>query len=85
MIVLAEAAEPTVWEDLLSVILYGTGAGVGVALLFAVAIRGLATSAAARRESKSGLRVAASAAVGVLGVALCIAATVLGVVTMLHR
>lgn len=85
MIVLAEAGEPTVWEDLLSVIIYGTGAGVGVALLFAVAIRGLATSAAARRDGQSGLRVVGWAAIGVLGVVLCLAATGIGVVTMLHR
>lgn len=81
----ADAPESTVWENLLSVVLYGTGAGVGVAVLFALAIRGLATSAAARREGQGGLRVGAWGAIGVISLVLCIAATVVGVVTMLHR
>jgi hypothetical protein len=77
-------SDPSVWSDLLSVVLYGLGAGVGLAIVFSIAIRGLVTASTARRAGN------ASAAllwggVGVAGVVVCLAAVVVGLLTMLHR
>ncbi|MBO9531911.1 MAG: hypothetical protein J7513_02940 [Solirubrobacteraceae bacterium] len=76
--------DANLWSDLLSVVGYGLLAGVGLSLLFSVAIRGLVTGAGARREGRTGAAVAWST-VGVVAVAGCLCTVVLGVVTMLHR
>jgi hypothetical protein len=74
----------SVWGDLLSVVLYGVTAGVGVAIMFSFAIRGVVLAAAARRASQR-WRTLWWGAVGVAGIAVSVAAIGVGLATMLHR
>lgn len=80
----SSSADASVWSDLLSVVLYGLVAGVGIAVIFSVAIRGLAMAGVARRAGATGRAVAWSA-VGVVGVLASLGAVVLALLTMLQR
>jgi len=80
----AAAADRSVWNDLLAVIFYGLVAGLGIAVMFSIAIRGLVTAAAARRAGQSRPALLWGG-VGIVGVLTCLAAVGLGLVTMLSR
>jgi hypothetical protein len=80
----ASGADSSVWSDLLSVVIFGLGAGVGIAIIFSVAIRGLITSGVARRDGQRGAA-RVWGGIGIVGVAVCLGAIVLGIATMLSR
>lgn len=84
VVAMSSSSDATLWSDLLSVIGWGLLAGVGLSLLFSIALRGLITASGARREGRAVAAMGWSA-VGLLGVVACIGAAVLGIVTMLHR
>lgn len=80
----SSSSDASVWSDLLSVVIYGLCAGIGLAIIFSVAIRGVVSAAVARREGRGGAALAWGG-VGVVGVVACLATVALGLVTMLHR
>ncbi|MFT4035072.1 MAG: hypothetical protein QM679_05820 [Patulibacter sp.] len=80
----AGSADASLWSDVMSVIGYGLVAGIGIAVLFSLALRGLIDAATARRAGQRGAALVWGG-VGVLGAALCLAVVALGLVTMLHR
>ena len=80
----ASSTDSSVWSDLLSVILYGLVAGVGIAIIFSIALRGLISSSVARREGH-GAAALVWGGIGIVGVVACIAAVGIGLVTMLNR
>lgn len=84
VIAASSASDSSVWSDLLSVVLYGLGAGVGIAIIFSVAIRGLVSAAGARRDGRGGAALVWGG-VGIVGVVACLGAVALGLVTMLAR
>lgn len=73
-----------VWSDIGAVVAWGLGAGVGLTIIFSLAIRGFTLGEAARREGNS-----ASAtlhlAVGMLCGVLCVLAVAVALASMLHR
>ncbi len=84
VIAASSSSDASVWSDLLSVVIYGLCAGVGLAIVFSIAIRGVVSASIARRDGRSGAALAWGG-VGVVGVAACLATVGLGLVTMLHR
>lgn len=80
----ASASDTSVWSDLLSVVLYGLVAGIGIAVIFSVALRGLVTASVARRGGRGGAALVWGG-VGLIGVVACLGAVALGLVTMLDR
>lgn len=84
VIAASSSSDASVWSDLLSVVLYGLCAGLGLAIIFSVAIRGVVSASVAQREGRGGAALAWGT-VGVVGVLACLATVGLGLVTMLHR
>lgn len=74
----------SVWEDLLEVIVVGGLAGIGLSIAFAFAIRGVVQAGAARREGRTRATAGYVALTTVAG-AVCIAAVVFAIVTMIHK
>jgi hypothetical protein len=83
-VIAATSGDSTVWNDLLSVVLYGVVAGVGIAILFSLALRGMLTASIARRAGSRGAALAWGA-LGMVAVAGCIGAVLFGLATMLDR
>jgi hypothetical protein len=69
------------WDQILQVIYTALAAALGVTVAFSVAVAGATRFVEQRREGASG-RATAYAAVAVLGLAICGAAIVLGIVAM---
>lgn len=80
----SSSSDASVFSDLLSVVLYGLCAGLGIAIIFSIAIRGVVTASVARREGRSGAALVWGG-IGIVGVLACVATVGLGLVTMLHR
>ncbi|MEH3054973.1 MAG: hypothetical protein PGN13_13385 [Patulibacter minatonensis] len=80
----SSSSDASVWSDLGSVVVYGLIAGIGIAVLFSVALRGLILASTARREGNGGAALVWGG-VGFVGVLACVAVVGLGIVTMLHR
>lgn len=72
------------WGDLGSVIVWGLFAGVGLAIVFSLAIRGFVQQATARREGRSG-EATANLALGIGCAVLSSAAVIFALANMLHR
>ena len=72
------------WSDLLQVVLWGAGAGIGLAVIYGLAMRGLIIGSVARREGRS-VAGAAHTAMGLFFSVLCVVAVVAALATMLHR
>ncbi|HEX8053216.1 MAG TPA: hypothetical protein VF517_09500 [Thermoleophilaceae bacterium] len=69
------------WGNLLEVVYSAFGAGVGVALAFSIAVAGSTRFADEVRENRM-TRAALYAVVAALGLLVCLAAIVLGIVVM---
>jgi amino acid transporter len=72
------------WGDLLKVVYSALAAGLGVALAFSLAVAGATKFADEMRDSNRP-RAVAFGAVGALGLAVCIAAIVFGIVVMTQK
>lgn len=72
------------WHDLGEVVMYGLGAGVGLAIAFGLAMRGLILGSTAQREGRGGAA-AANLAMGVVFAVLCVGAVVFALASMIHR
>lgn len=72
------------WHDLGEVVLYGLGAGVGIAIAFGLAMRGFILGSTAQREGRGGAA-AANLTMGVVFAVLCVGSVVFALVSMLHR
>ncbi len=69
---------------LVKLILASLAGGIGVALVFSLAILGVTRSADLRREHRSGTA-AAFGALGIAGLILSVAIIVLGIVLVAHK
>jgi uncharacterized membrane protein len=78
MILLAEIVET---KALLQTVLYSLAAAIGVTTAFSLAIYGTTRAAEFRRDDRP-LLAAASGALAAVGLAVCVAAVVLGVIVM---
>ena len=72
------------WEALFKVVYQALGAGLGVAVAFSIAVAGSTRFADEVRENRM-TRAAAYGVVAVLGLAVCLAAVVLGIVVMTSK
>jgi len=68
-------------KELLETVAYSLVAAIGVTTAFSIAIYGVTRAAEFRRDERPGAS-AAAGALGALGLAVCAAAVVLGVVVM---
>lgn len=72
------------WRDMLEVILWGLGAGVGLAIAYGLAMRGLILGSAAQRDGRGGAA-AINYAIGGLFAVVCVGAVAFALLSMLHR
>lgn len=72
------------WRDLGEVVLYGLGAGVGLAIAFGLAMRGFILGSTAQREGRGSVA-AANLTMGVVFAVVCVAAVVFALASMVHR
>ena len=72
------------WRDMLEVVLFGLGAGVGLAIAYGLAMRGMILGSTAQREGRGG-GAAANYAVGALFAVICVSAVAFALASMLHR
>ncbi len=72
------------WRDMLEVVLFGLGAGVGLAIAYGLAMRGMILGSAAQREGRGGAAAANFAMGGVFAV-VCVGAVAFALLSMLHR
>lgn len=72
------------WRDLGEVVLFGMGAGVGLAIAFGLAMRGLILGSTAHREG-NGVSAVGHYAIGVVFAVVCVAAVAFALASMLHR
>ncbi|MBJ7471550.1 MAG: hypothetical protein JHD16_09630 [Solirubrobacteraceae bacterium] len=77
-------SDVNLWLDLLEVVLYGLGAGIGLSIAFALAMRGLILGGNAQRDGR-GLAAAGYLAFGVLFTLVCVAAVGYALLSMVHR
>jgi hypothetical protein len=69
------------WEALLKVVYQSLGAGIGVTIAFSLAVAGSTRFADEMRENRAG-RAAFFGAIGLLGLLVCLAAVVFGIIVM---
>jgi hypothetical protein len=72
------------WDQLFEVVYTAAGAGLAVAVAFSAAVAG-ATRFNEERRAGAGVRAAAFGVVAFLGLSVCAAAIVLGIVAMVHK
>jgi hypothetical protein len=75
------AAKLVQWDQLLKVVYTAFGAAAGVAIAFSISVAGATRFAESRRAERSGVAVFYAVLVA-LGLAVCAAAIVLGIVSM---
>jgi hypothetical protein len=78
------AGEIVDWDALLKVVYQSLAAGLGVTLAFSFAVAGSTRFADEVRENRTG-RAVLFGAVAVLGVLVCIAAVVFGIIVMTQK
>lgn len=79
------SALPFAMSALVKMILASLAGGIGVAVVFSVAILGVTRSADLRRERRAGGAAAGYAVLGAVGLVLAAAIIVLGVVLVAHK
>lgn len=72
------------WHDLGEVVLYGLGAGVGLAIAFGLTMRGFILGTQAQRDGR-GAAAAANLTLGVVFGVVCVASIIFALASMLHR
>lgn len=86
LLVLASSAGSDfhLWRDLGEVVLWGLGAGVGLAIAFGLSMRGFILGSAAQREGRGGVA-AANLTMGIVFGVVCVGAVVFALASMVHR
>lgn len=74
----------SILSDILEVIGFGAVAGIGISIAFSLMLRGFLVFGAATRDGRRAVALA-NGAMGVLFAAVCVAAVVGGLISMLHR
>lgn len=74
----------SLWSDLLEVVLYGLGAGIGLSIAFGLAMRGWILGTTPRPDGTGG-PAGANLAMAVFFSVLCVAAVAFALASMLHR
>jgi hypothetical protein len=82
--VVTPLAEIVQWSDLIETVVFATVAGIGVTLIFSVAIWGAARYTDLRLEERQGAAYAAAATSG-LALLVVLAVVVLGVIVMTSK
>jgi predicted permease len=77
-------AEIVEWDQILEVVYTAAGAGLALAVAFSAAVAG-ATRFNEERRAGSGVRAAGFGAIAFLGLTVCAAAIVLGIVAMVDK
>jgi hypothetical protein len=81
---LIPAAKIVEWDQLFQVVYTAAAAGIAVAVAFSLAVAG-ATRFGEERRAGAGVRAAGYAAMAAVGLAICAAAIVLGIIEMTKK
>ncbi len=85
VIAASASSDAHIWTNLFEVIAWGLVAGVGLPIIFGLAMRGLIVGSAAQREGGRGAYASAQLALGAFFSIVCVGAVVLALFSMLHR